>query len=219
MLLMLQWSEKLPQIKNKRIYKGRSMQGTFRFGDHLMIESVPLNDIRPGDVVVYRRLNHKGVCQELVHRVMCTRSKDLIVRGDRNACNDSTPVTEEDLVGRVSHLNRNGKIYAVRGKTLGLLRARILHGSRHIREVLWNTARRIGRGSYHCLRQSGLIARLWRPSVVKVQLMTEDGPLVKYVCRNRTVAYHWVNEDRFKCRKPYDLVLFKDRVPGTNVNE
>ena len=71
-------------------------------------------------------------------------------------------------------------------------------------------------GSY---RQSGLIARLWRPSVLKVQLMTEDGPLVKYVCGNRTVAYHWVNEDRFKCRKPFDLVLFKPKKVTANSNE
>ena len=44
--------------------------------------------------------------------------------------------------------------------------------------------------------------------------MTEDGPLVKYVCGNRTVAYHWVNEDHFKCCKPYDLVLVKPKAPN-----
>ena len=200
----------MPAKDSIRFYHGRSMAGTFRPGDCLtVVTTVSLADVRPGDVVVYGRLNHNGIEKKLVHRVMCARPNGLVVRGDNNPCNDSTLVTENNLVGRVSHVYRDGKRLPVRGKRFGLMRARVLHGSRRIWEVLWNAARYMGRRTYSWLRKSGLVARLWRPSIVKVQLMTDNGPLVKYVCRNRTVASHWVDEGRFKCRKPYDLVILE----------
>jgi signal peptidase I len=197
----------MPVEDSIRFYHGRSMAGTFRPGDCLTVTPLPPADVRPGDVVVYRWLNHNGVEEELVHRVMCARSNGLIVRGDNNPCNDSTLVTENNLVGSVSHVYRGGKRFPVRGRWVGLVRARVLHGSRRIGEVLWHAVRYLGRRSYRWFRKSGLVARLWRPSIVKVQLVTDNGPLVKYVWRNRTVASHWVNEGRFRCRKPYDLVI------------
>jgi signal peptidase I len=199
----------MPAKDSIRFYHGRSMAGTFRPGDCLTVTTVPLADVRPGDVVVYRGLGQNGADDELVHRVMGFSSNGLVVRGDNNPCNDSTLVTENNLVGRVSHGYRGGKRFPVRGRWSGLMRARVLHGSRRIWEVLWNAVRYLGRRTYRWLRKSGLVARLWRPSIVKVQLMTDNGPLVKYVCRNRTVASHWVNEGRFRCRKPYDLVILE----------
>ena len=212
----------VPAKDGIRFYHGRSMAGTFRPGDCLTVTTVPLADVRPGDVVVYRRLNHNGVEEELVHRVMFARSNGLIVRGDNNPCNDLTLVTENNLVGSVSHVKRDGKRFPVRGKRFGLMRARALHGLRRIWKLVWNAVRYMGRRTYSWLRKSGLVARLWRPSIVKVQLMTDNGPLVKYVWRNRTVASHWVNEGRFRCRKPYDLVILEREElitrPGTSTN-
>jgi signal peptidase I len=207
MQLMLQWREKLPVKNNIRLYTGRSMEGTFRLGDRLIVEPVPFTDLRPGDVIVYQGLNHKGTEEELVHRVMGCLPNGLVVRGDNNPCADKTLVTESNLVGRVSHVVRDGKRYPVHGKGFGLLRARASHVWHRIWEEVWGLVRSMGRGSYSCLRNSGLISCLWRPSIKKVQLMTEDGTLIKYVCRNRTVAYYWPANGRFKCRKPYDLVL------------
>lgn len=200
---------KMPAKDSIRFYHGRSMAGTFRPADCLTVTTVPLTDVRPGDVVVYRRLDHNGVEQDLVHRVMCVRPNGLIVRGDNNPCNDSAIVTENNLVGRVSLFYRDGKRFPVRGKRFGLVHARFLHGSHRMWELMWNAVRYMGRSTYRWLRQRGLVARLWRPAIVKVQLMTDNGPLVKYVCRNRTVASHWVNEGRFRCRKPYDLVILE----------
>jgi signal peptidase I len=204
---MLQWRVKLPAKSNIRLYTGRSMKATFRLGDRLIVETVPLTDIYPGDVVVYRGLNNNGDKDELVHRVMCALPNGLVVQGDNNPCADKTLVTENNLVGRVSHVLRDGKKYTVHGKGFGLLRARALYRWRYIWRSLWGVVRYMGRGSYSCLRNSGLVARLWCPSIKKVQLMTENGTLIKYVCRNRTVAYYWPANGWFKCRKPYDLVL------------
>lgn len=183
------------------------MKATFKLGDRLIVETVPLTDIYPGDVVVYRGLNHKRAEEELVHRAICVMPSGMVVQGDNNPCADKTLVTEKNLVGRVSHVVRDGKKYPVHGKGFGLLRARTLYRWRYIWRFLWDVVRYLGRGSYSCLRNSGLIAHLWRPSIKKVQLMTENGILIKYVCRNRTVAYYWPANGWFKCRKPYDLVL------------
>jgi signal peptidase I len=204
---MLQWRLKLPVKNNIRLYTGRSMKATFRPGDCLIVETVPLTDIYHGDVVVYRGLNYKGDKDELVHRVMCALPNGLVVQGDNNPCADKTLVTENNLVGKVSYVLRGGKKYPVRGKRFGLLRARALYRCSYIWGSLWDAVRYLGRGSYSCLRNSGLIARFWHPSIKKVQLITENGILIKYVCRNRTVAYYRPANGWFKCRKPYDLVL------------
>jgi signal peptidase I len=208
MPLMRQWSEKLGVIYHKRIYKGRSMEGTFRFGDLLIIEGVLWSNIRPGDVLVYRGQAQNGQ-EEIVHRVIDTLPDGLVAQGDNNPVPDNTLVTEKNLVGRVSHLQRHGKRSRLHGGRSGLLCMHIHRGWEHVLGVMWQNFRNMGRKYYGWLRQSGLVARLWRPSIVKVQLMTDSGPLVKYVCRNRTVASHWVDEGRFRCRKPYDLVILE----------
>jgi hypothetical protein len=40
-------------------YRGCSMAGTFRPGDHLTVVPVPLADVHPGDVVVYRQQDRR----------------------------------------------------------------------------------------------------------------------------------------------------------------
>jgi len=184
------------------------MEGTFRFGDLLIFERGLLSHIRPGDVVVYRVAGQNGE-EEIVHRVTDTLPGGLVVQGDNNPRPDKTLVTENNLVGRVSHVYKGGKKLPVRGGWFGLTHARFLQGSHRMWALMWNAVRYMGRRTYRWLRQSGLVAHLWRPAIVKVQLMTDNGPLVKYVCRNRTVAFHWVNEGRFRCRKPYDLVILE----------
>jgi len=183
------------------------MTGTFRFGDLLIIEYSSLTDIHPGDVVVYRALNNKGNKKELVHRVMRMLPEGLIVRGDRNLHADITLATKDNLVGRVRHVRRNGKDIPVRNGLPGLLRARTGHGYRRLREWIWGLARFTGRMFYARLRDSGLVGHLWRPSIERVRLTTDEGPLVKYLHRNRTVARYWSGNGHFECRKPYDLLL------------
>ena len=202
----------MPAKDSIRFYHGRSMQGTFSFGDRLIIEHVQLASVRPGDVVVYRVLNHQSKRDMLVHRVMGVVSNGLVLRGDNNFCDDKTLVDKNNLVGRVSHVERGGKRAPVRSGCSGLLIARVSHGLRFLRHIMWKFIRIMGRWSYRRLRDSGLIQRLWKPSILKIQLMTANGPLIKYVCRNRTVAFLWPHKDSVTYRKPYDLVMWHKRI-------
>ena len=194
-------------MDNNWIYKGQSMQGTFSFGDRLIIEHVHLASVRPGDVVVCRVLNHQSNRDMLVHRVMGVGPNGLVMRGDNNSCDDQTLVTQDNLVGKVSHVERGGKRSLVRGNCSGLMVARVFHGWSFLRHTMWKLIRLTGRRSYCRLRESGLIQRLWKPSILKIQLMMTNGPVIKYVCRNRTVGFLWPENDSVTYRKPYDLVM------------
>ncbi len=200
----------MPDKDNIRFYQGNSMRGTFRSGDCLLVMHVLLAELRPGDVVVYRGQNEQGQADELVHRVVAVAAGAAIAKGDNNPRADTTPITSDNLLGRVTHVQRNGKTRQVWGGQLGLMRARIFRIGKWARR--WIV--RLGRGPYCWLRGSGLILRLWQPSVLRVRLVTKDGPLVKYVHDGQTVARWRPTEGRFDCQKPYDLVLRPEDTPG-----
>jgi signal peptidase I len=190
-----------------RFYRGPSMLGTFRPGDCLTVESVSITDIRPGDVVVYRGVNREGEPDEVVHRVVVAVPGGLFTRGDNNPHADTTLVTADNLLGRVTHVERDGKTQPVRGGRWGLLHVRVLHARCQMRRLGWRVVTSVGRWPYRWLRNSSLVPRLWRPAVTKIRLATENGPLVKYVSGRRTVARWWPTTGRFECQKPYDLII------------
>lgn len=188
------------------------MEGSFRFGDRLIIEPVALKYVKLGDVVVYQGLNSRFDEDYLVHRVISIRPEGLVTQGDNNPCPDKNFVNEENLVGRVFHVERDGKKISVCNWHLGMIRVRVRRKLDHLRNRIWRLVRSVGRGTYSWIRESGLVPLMWRPSISKVFLMTENGSMIKYISRNRTVGEYWPENGRFKCCKPYDLVLW-DRVP------
>jgi len=196
-----------------RFYHGRSMLGTFRPGDYLTLESVAFDSIRPGDVVVFRGVNQEGEPDQIVHRVVAIQLDGLVTWGDNNPWADTDLVLEEDLLGRVVRFERDGRTRPVHGGRWGLMHFRTLRTRHRLR---WRSRRLIvsvGRWPYRLLRSSGLVPRLWQPSITTVYLTTEDGPVVKYVCGGRTVARWWPEANRFRCRKPYDLIIARPEKP------
>jgi signal peptidase I len=185
------------------IYRGGSMLGTFRPGDCLTVEPVPIEHIRPGDVVAFLGAAREDGAEELVaHRVIAITPGGLVTRGDNNPHADAVLVTAGNLLGRVTHFERDGVRSPVRGGRTGLWQPRLLYIHRRAHAL----AVRLG-GPYRWLRSSGLLRRLWQPAVIRIRLATENGPLVKYLCGQRTVARWWPEEGRFECQKPYDLVI------------
>ena len=96
----------MPDQDNNRFYRGRSMAGSFRAGDYVTVAPVNLADVRTGDVVVYRRPDHQGDADELVHRIVAAMPEGLVARGDDNPCADATLVTADDLLGRFTYIER-----------------------------------------------------------------------------------------------------------------
>lgn len=60
---------------------------------------------------------------------------------------------------------------------------------------------------YKILKESGLVSKILRLDIKKVVLKTDQGALVKFISGNRTVAQWWPEEERFYCRKPFDLII------------
>jgi len=189
-------------------YCGISMKGMFCAGDRMVVEPAALATLRPGDVIIYLKPDGTRVA----HRVMKLVTGGVMARGDFSA--RAEVVLEEAVVGRVTQFERDGKMHRVRGGRWGMWRGRWLRR--------WNPAQirikrgvllyvfPLGRPFYQWLRRSGLAARVWHPSIVRIQLETEQGPLIKFVVNGKhTVAYWWPDADRFFCRKPYDLIIHR----------
>ncbi len=178
-------------------YRGSSMSGTFRPGDLLYVETVALEDIRSGDVVLFRTPGDEGIY--MAHRVWARTEAGLHTRGDAHSLPDPTPVTAERLVGRVRFYEREGRVRPVRGGRAGRLWVVLLRLRRRLLRAMGMP--------YRLLRRSGWVRRLWRPSIDLVCLKGAEGLMVKYVHGDRTVACWWPEDGRFWCRWPYDLVL------------
>lgn len=190
----------------ERLYRGRSMRGTFRPGDGLVIAAVGVAAVRCGDVVVFGSRNGVAESRDVVHRVVRVVAEGLITRGDSNHFVDPDPVTAENLVGVVKHARRGRRLIAVAGGARGTWQARIQRMRWLLRRVLGKLARR----PYHALRVSGLVRRVWRPEVRVLVVQYEHGPVAKVLVGRRSVAAMSLATGRFVCRKPYDLVLRRE---------
>ena len=186
-------------------YRGSSMLGTFKPGDKLVMEKVPLGQIKKGDLIIFSK--ESGETDDfIVHRVVSITAKGLVTRGDNCFGNDRDMVVEENVIGRVVDYDRQGKIHRTRNGRAGFYRARALHG----RLIIFKLIRRIFRGPYLKIRGSELIARLWRPEIEIHLFETSDGPIRKFVHHGRTVGTLWQSRDRIWLKHPYDLLIKKE---------
>ncbi|MCR4284246.1 MAG: signal peptidase I [Parcubacteria group bacterium] len=71
-----------------------SMWPTLKEGYLIFIKSVPKEDLKIGDIIVYR--NNLGFT---IHRIVKLSEDELITKGDANFQND-TPIKYGDVVGR-----------------------------------------------------------------------------------------------------------------------
>ncbi|MCX6558538.1 MAG: signal peptidase I [Candidatus Aminicenantes bacterium] len=179
------------------------MKGTFKPGDNLFVNSIFLKKLNKGDILVIKSQDSKLIDKKLVHRIVNKSDNTSITRGDNNPQNDDEPVTEENLIGKVTYYERKGKIHKVCNGRIGLIWARVLHGRLHIIRAMKFFLRK----PYRLLKKTGIIARLWRPKIETIYFETQDGPLVKYIHKDRTVASCWVDSKRWWFRRPYDFVI------------
>lgn len=175
------------------------MRGTFQQGDILLVKSTPLENLQVGDVIVFNQQESGKGMLLVAHRIYARTEMALVTRGDFLPSPDSVLVYAHNLIGRVHLVQRNGTTRrVVRGCTGRLWRA-YLCCRRLVLEL--------GRLPYRMLNTSGIVRRLWHPHVTRVYLSTDRGFLIKYVYKQKTVASWAPKENRFQCRKPFDLVL------------
>lgn len=181
------------------VYTGNSMSGTFKDSDLLWIEVVGLKTVHPGDVVIFRKAVKSETSTITVHRVRKKSVLGVVTQGDNHLLPDTGLVNTQNLIGRVTFVQRDGKLYPVWNGVAGRVWSVSLR--------LWRSIAPVAGWPYRFLRDVGVVRLLWQPRVESMHLTTEDGPLVKYTCGGRTVARWWPETGRFWCRKPYDLVI------------
>jgi signal peptidase I len=184
------------EIKQFR-YQGSSMHPTFKAGQVLYVRP-KIRGIQAGDVIVFESDD-----EFVVHRVRSVTKNGVHTRGDNNPGDDRGLIPFERIVGVVDEVNDWGKVQKVSGGGKGLRFARF-------RWILNGMFRRIlpGLGApYRWLKGCGLIQSLWRPRIVQMRLKTSKGTIIKYLVGGKTVATWQPGISRFRCKKPYDLVI------------
>src|SRR5882724_205333 len=84
--------------------QGTSMLPSLRPGDEIEVQSASAHEIQIGDVIAYRRAGRL-----FVHRVIKKNSpRELVTRGDTLPQPDA-PVSESEVLGLVSAVQRDGK--------------------------------------------------------------------------------------------------------------
>jgi len=178
-------------------YKGPSMLPTFKPGQMLYIRPEQ-RAIKPGDVVVFQKEN-----EYIVHRVVSVTPEGISTRGDNNPHGDPWLLTPDQVLGVVEKAEDWDKAHAVRGGKTALLQAKARWTLKTVctRSLPWLGA------PYRWLKAKGWVKKIWHPPVTQVQLQTNEGTMIKYVVRGKTVANWYPRQQRFLCRRPYDLVI------------
>jgi len=179
------------------------MKGTFKPGDRLFIEKFPVKLVKKGDLIIFSKKSGDEN-DFIVHRVVDLTPKDLVTRGDNCRDRDQEPVIEENIIGRVTKYDRKGKIQKAWNGRLGMLRAGALHTRLQIIRILKFFLRK----PYLMIRESGIVAKLWRPEIEIMHFETPDGPLIKYVHKGRTAAIYWIDANCWQIRRLYDLIIW-----------
>ncbi len=192
-------------------YHGCSMAGVFRQGDCLIVETIPFASLAPGDVIIFRQ-SSGGAEINVVHRVIAQHGQALITQGDQSVRPDP-PVTADRLIGRVTACIRQASRHTVAGGPDGLLVAQQARRRKRLRGYLG----RLLRLPYACLRDSGLVACVWRPRLRVLELQAGAQTIRKLVHRSTTVAL-WDREvGEWVARKPYDLLMPPRERPAHSV--
>ena len=88
--------------------EGGSMRPAFREGDILLMKTVPLASLKPGNVIVFDSPGHQ---KTIIHRIIGFQDTDqerlLLTRGDKSSRPDE-PVRQQFVKGRISGRLSNG---------------------------------------------------------------------------------------------------------------
>ena len=95
--------------------KGTSMAPLLQNGDSLIVQPVPLERIKPGDLLTFRRND-----EIVTHRLLAIRPTELILMGDNLYALD-VPVLPEHILGRVTALQKDDKQKSMQGAGWSLI--------------------------------------------------------------------------------------------------
>ena len=189
-------------------YTGPSMNPTLKVGDGLTVIPYEDENIRIGDVVVFRSSESD---RYIVHRVISVDSRGIRTKGDNNNKVDSWILHPEDIVGRVTSAQRGNKSIIIHGGTHGRLLAPMLWTIKRVKIVI----NRILSPVYQILIRmnflKGILSRLIstqilyfkRPNGIEMQLIMGRWVIGRY----SPVGSRWI------IRRPFRLFVDEKSLP------
>jgi signal peptidase I len=189
----------------KIFYLGPSMNPLLQRGDTLLVAPYSSQEVQPGDVVVFQD-PHRG---QVVHRVVAVTAEGLITKGDNNPTVDDRLVAPQDILGRVTGLERQGRTLPVPRKapaTLYLLK---------VRHWLDRVFSRLLQPVYDRLAQSGVCRRLLC-SLIKPRLVfvpRPEGPEGQLWLGNFLIGRKMSHHSQWSIRRPFGLWVDEAGLP------
>ena len=89
-------------------FKGYSMYPFLLPGDIILVKGYSLEDIMPGDIIVYYDSIKK---KNVAHRAI--QVNPLKIKGDNLISYDDIELLETDLIGKVNSIERHDRIYTI----------------------------------------------------------------------------------------------------------
>lgn len=190
------------------VYAGDSMHPLFRDLDVLYI--APCNDIRPGDVIVFKWQDQSNN-DIIVHRVISIGQSGVITKGDNNKRPDPGLRTPEYIMGVVFYLKRGKRISRVYGGSRGVIFSTIYGYVLSAKSLLLNVLY----WPYSMLSRSG-ICRAMLPGFIKYRVITikrSDSDELLLVAGRHMIGKYVPAADIWKIRPPFKLFIDDKSLP------
>lgn len=194
--------------KNAVFCRGESMRPLFRPGDSIYFDPCRIDELRTGDVILF---TPPGERERVVHRVVSTGPVGIRTKGDANPYRDAWELRQEDIVGRVESLERNGKVISVAGGLTGRLLSafiRALRKSDHLASHVLNPC-------YRGLARSGIF-RAFLPPTVRPRVITfeRDGQReLQLVLGGRIIGRRPAGAGAWTIRRPFRIFVDEQALP------
>ena len=195
------------KYKNQMNYMGLSMYPTFIPGDLLHFREIHFEEIKVGDVIIFRLKNEE---KNIVHRVVSIEKKGLITRGDNNSQNDKWVVTSEEINGKVIFSEREGRKKAVKNGKGGLIAANIVRLLRRF----WKKIATLLSPFYHWLSRRCTIKVLFLSRKIRVIAFKKPkGTEFQLFMGNYLIGRLRPGHKEWQIKRPFRLFVDVEKLP------
>ena len=201
-------SETLHKSRPCDFYVGPSMLPTLRPLDRLKLIDYGKRPIRPGDVIVFRSPTDG---RRLTHRVIRSKARKIVTRGDNNDRNDPWVLRPEEVQGQVVFARRNGRWIVIRGALEGRIRAA---GIRFIRQNIRMVYRLTGGIYRKVTRNRGIRLKLPFRDIYRIlSFQRPEGTEFQLLVGSLLVARRSEKSGRWRLYRPYAWFLDDKSLP------
>ncbi|MDQ7783740.1 MAG: signal peptidase I [Desulfomonilaceae bacterium] len=187
---------------------GVSMYPTLKVADVLTIKPCQGNEIRPGDVALFREPNSG---ERVVHRIVTIDRGRITTRGDNNDRADSFVVGAGDLIGKVVAVGLGERRTRVHGGFVGRVVGRLNWTRRDVMRLLSKALH----GPYRMLARrrvfTRLLSRRLKPRIVCYN--RPRGVELRLFVGNRPIGVRRAARRTWEIDRPFRVFIDESKLP------